>query len=164
VVRLGFTMVYLGFGYGLVALYLAARRVHRHPRRPRRAASIAAAVAATICITSFWLPAISGLRRGTLSSWAGLDPLSSGAAALLAAALVTYALLPAAGDDLRGLLVASLGATLALLVTGNAVIQTFTERGTDAEWGLYLAGASSLVAAAAGLVAHRTEPDGVVDT
>ena len=55
----------------------------------------------------------------------------------------------------RGVLVASLAGTLALLVVGNAIIQTFTTRGTDAEWGLYVAAGASLASAAAGLIGLR---------
>jgi hypothetical protein len=154
VVRVGFILVYLGFGYGLASLYVAVRRIHVGRTEVRDVPTIVAASAAVASIVAFWLPAISGLER-TLTSWSGLDPLSSGTAALLATAQVVYAALPASGDDLRGVLVASLAGTLALLVVGNTIIQTFTTRGTDAEWGLYVAAAASLTSAAAGLTGLR---------
>lgn len=149
-VDLGFVLVYLGFGYGLLVLFVAGRRF-RLRRTSADVPTAVAAVCASLCIVAFWLPAVSGFSDGTRNAWRTLDPLSTGTALLLAVTIAAYAILPASGDEVRASLVASLGATLALVVVGNELIQTYTSRGTHERWGLHVAAGASVASVGAAL-------------
>jgi hypothetical protein len=151
VVGVGYVLVYLGFGYGLTTLWLATTRLRSRARRRQTPTAVVAACFGVACVGAFWLPAISGLPQGTLNSWRGLDPLSTVVSVVLVVALAVHAALPSAGGDLRAVLIASMSGSLAAVVVGNAVIQTFTARDSDAEWGLYTAAGAALAATIAGV-------------
>jgi hypothetical protein len=152
VVQLGFVAVYLGFAYGIVCIGLLVAR--RSPVRAARRdhATLLAAVPGIGVVLAHWMPFLHGPVGGrveTFSGWAGLDPLSTGATTLLALAMIGAGLVPRAGGDLRRVLVVGLGVSMVALTGGNALIQTFTSRGTEPDAGIYVASALALLTALA---------------
>ncbi len=137
---LGFTIVWIGFGAGLIAVYLAVVGDRRTPR------SLLVAVPAAATLGALFLPAIRGIEAATgdrivLTSWSGLDAISVAMIVVLLVAVVVWSSWACA-------------ASTVLLLGGNLLIQATTLRGTEVQWGLPVAlGCSIATLAVAGAIA-----------
>lgn len=128
-------MVWIGFGAGLIAVYLAVVGERRPPR------SLIVIVPAALTLAALFLPAIHGVGAATgdrivLTSWSGLDAISVATIVVLLVASAAWSSWPCA-------------ASTVLLLGGNLLIQSTTTRGTEVAWGLPLAFACSIALLAA---------------
>ncbi len=162
VVQLGFLIVYLAWGYGILTVAVGLRLVGTSAPSPAPTGAWRAGVvvAALALVGSLWLPWISGVgavggRDLVVSGWGGLDPLSTWAIATLAGLAALYAVLPRAGGEWRRAVLASTAACTAGLVGGNVMIQATEVRGSSVEWGAGVSG-TVVVALAIGLITAET--------
>jgi hypothetical protein len=160
VLRLGYALVYLGFGYGLFTLWFGVAKLRRESdaRTPPLACAVMA-LGLTVASVSLFLPWIEGTHVVTgdtivQTGWGGLDPFSTLVIALLSAGAAVYLIRPTAGGDDRWKLIASLTICLLALVAGNAIIQLATQRGTELRFGGWVGVAGASVALLGALGGH----------
>jgi hypothetical protein len=137
---LGFTIVWIAFGAGLIAIYLALIADRRPPR------SLFVVVPAAATLAALFLPAIRGTEaaadRVVLTSWAGLDAISVATIVVLVIATAAWSSWACA-------------ASAVALLGGNLVIQSTTTRGTEVAWGLPVAFGCAIGLLAAAATMHR---------
>jgi hypothetical protein len=167
--QLGFTLVYLGFAYGIVSVGWFGAAIGKTDPRPRswRPAEWVIVAGSIVAVASLWLPWIEGVQPGgafvVQSAWIALDPLSLGGLTVLAACSAVLVGLAGRGGRDRPWVMASLGACVVALAAGNVLIQATTTRGSHLRVGGYAAAIGAgltLVGAVALVLAVRTEePD-----
>jgi len=157
----GYSLIYLGFGYGLVCAVGLVRGALAPARSgpPIPAASIGLALAAlgsVAVLGSLWLDWITGVGRQsrvpvTLSGWTGLDALSLGAIVLVAGAIVGAG---ARRPTDLGAMVGG-GACLVALVVGNGLVQATAPGGSRVAVGFVVGGTAATVVFGGALLAAR---------